>query len=93
MTTLIKGDQENRYFGIDWEEELEGDTISVSVWEVPAGLTASGESFDNTKSAVRLQGGTPGERYNVTNLITTAGRQETLEATLRIRVVADRYVE
>lgn len=93
MATKKKGDQEDRFFGINWEDDLDGDTISASSWIVPDGLVKTGEVYDNSTSAVRLSGGVVGERYDVTNLIETNSRGETLEATIRIVVVADRYVE
>lgn len=93
MATKKKGDQEDRFFGVDWEDDLDGDIIASSSWIVPPGLTKTGEVYDNQKTAVRLAGGVVGERYDVTNLITTNSREEILEATIRILVVADRYVE
>ena len=76
-------------YQIDWSEWLTGtDTISASVWSVPAALTTSNVSFGTASTIVWLSGGTAGEVYDVHNTITTAaGRIEerTIEFTCVVR--------
>lgn len=67
-------------YGFDWSAWLDGDTISASSWTVPTGLTQSvspAPSFSATTTTIWLEGGTAGEKYSVSNHITTtAGRQD-----------------
>lgn len=56
----------------DWSEWLEdGDTITDSVWSVPAGITAGSDSFTTTVATIWVTGGTAGE-YRFRNTVTTA---------------------
>lgn len=57
----------------DWEDWLDSDTISSSSVTVQTGLTADSDSNTTTTATVWLSGGTPGEDYEVTNRIVTAG--------------------
>lgn len=60
----------------DWSAWLAAagdDTIDTSTWIVPAGLTAGAESQTDTSTTIWLSGGTVGERYSVTNRVTTTG--------------------
>lgn len=93
MAIREKGDDEDRLFGIDWTADLDGDVITGSTWNVPEGLVGTFASFDDRKTAVRLSGGVAGVVYDIQNVITTLARGETLEATIRIEVVANRYVD
>ena len=68
-------------FGIDADhpEKLPwlatGETITDSVWTVPAGLTRGIDSASATITLIWLSGGTAGVSYLVSNKITTsAGR-------------------
>lgn len=56
---------------IDWSSWLNGDSIVLSSWIVPSGITLVDESFTNSNSTIWLSGGTIGQRYRVTNRITT----------------------
>lgn len=64
---------------VDWTAWLaSGETISVSTWTVPAGITQTtpAPSTNGTKDTIWLTGGTIGTEYTITNHITTtAGRQ------------------
>jgi hypothetical protein len=60
-------------YGCDWTDWLAGDTISISAWVIPAGLTEEDSGKTDTLTTVWLSGGTLGNRYTITNTITTAG--------------------
>lgn len=59
-------------YRIEWTEWLETDTIAISTWIVPIGITKMSESNDATTATVWLSGGTALTEYHVTNEITTA---------------------
>jgi len=65
-------------YGVDWSNWLaDSETISISVWIVPTGLTLESESNTTTASAIFISGGALGEVYTLTNRITTNhGRTE-----------------
>ena len=58
-------------YRIDWSARLDGDQIASSQWTVPAGLTATNQSFTTTATTIWLSGGTAGKRYSLTCKITT----------------------
>jgi hypothetical protein len=76
-------------FGFDWEPWLEGDTLADSDWIVPEGIAKDpdkGDTFTDTDTTIWLTGGTEGEKYEVTNRITTAaGRIDDRTAVVKIR--------
>lgn len=59
-------------YRIDWSGWLETDTIAVSVWTVPDGITTTQDSSDATSATIWLSGGAALAEYHVTNEITTA---------------------
>lgn len=65
-------------FFVDWQQEgwLGTDTIAVSTWSVPAGITKESESLVAGRAIVWLSGGTAGTTYTVTNHITTTGGRQ-----------------
>lgn len=65
-------------YGFDWEDWLDGDTISTSSWVVsPSGLTASPNTKTSNTTTVWLSGGTAGSTYQLTNtIVTAAGRTD-----------------
>jgi len=70
---------------VDWSDWLVADTIMVSTWSAPTGITIENSSSTTTTSTVWLSGGTPGKTYNVINTITTNGGrvdQRTLHITV-----------
>ncbi len=69
--------------GFDWQEELDGLSISTSTWFVPAGITKESESSNATTASIRLSGGTANEIYDLVNLITRSDG-DTRTRTLRI---------
>ncbi|HEX9972287.1 MAG TPA: hypothetical protein VGD14_09470 [bacterium] len=60
-------------YSIDWSDWLDTDTISVSTWTVPSGITKDSDSTTTTKTTVVLSGGTAGTSYSLVNHIVTAG--------------------
>lgn len=76
--TLIKDPNETRIFKMDWSAQLGTDRISDSSWDVPAGLTlvANGVVQGNTKTYIKLSGGTEETSYILTNTITLANSGE-----------------
>ena len=56
---------------INWSSWLNGDAIASSIWIVPSGLTLVDSSFTNENATIWLSGGVIGQRYRVTNRITT----------------------
>lgn len=73
----------DRYGGPGW---LGADTITISTWSVPAGITKASESLAAGKATIWLSGGTLGQTYTVTNHITTAGGRQN-EQSLYIQIV------
>ena len=72
---------------INWAARLEEDTISSSVWTVPAGLTKTDEAFDGTTTTVWLAAGVLAANYEVHNrIVTSAGR--TMDKTVKIKIRA-----
>ena len=82
-----KDPNEKLDYTMNWTAALiDSDTIEESVWYVPEGLNASSESFDSTKCVVWLGGGVAGEKYTISNKITTtAGRVMERSGTLKIK--------
>lgn len=73
MATFTKDPDATLDYKVDWSSWLGvGETISTSSFTVPAGLTKDSESNDDTSATVWLSGGVAGERYRVTNTITTS---------------------
>jgi len=74
-------------YTIDYSDFLcvDGDVIVTSEWIVPTGITSLGHSHDDERSIIWLTGGTIGEKYYLTNRITTQkGRQ--MDKTIRMKV-------
>lgn len=64
-------------YSIDYTDWLDGDTIATSAWDIPDGITTSGEANTTTAVTIWASGGTEGETYELENTITTAsGRIE-----------------
>lgn len=64
-------------YQIDWEDWLNGDTISTSTWTVQSGITKVTDTSSTYTATIWLDGGTIGNRYTVTNhIVSAAGREE-----------------
>jgi len=66
-------------YTVDWETWLDSDTLTVSAWTIPTGLTEDTDetTFGDSTATVWLSGGTAGKNYNIVNHITTAAGRET----------------
>lgn len=74
-------------YRIDWSNWLrDGDTVLLSEWIVPAGITMDSELNDNSSTTIWLSGGTAGQQYSLTNRITTTqGRQRDKTITITVK--------
>ena len=68
-----KDPQAVKDYTLDWSVWLGTDTITSSVWDVPAGLVKDSHGNTNTLATVWLSSGVPGKTYLVSNKIVTAG--------------------
>ncbi len=75
-------------YSIDWSRWLDGDTIAISTWTVPDGISETEATHTASIATIWLSGGIAGSEYLITNRIATASGRED-ERTLRI-VVEDR---
>ena len=82
--TLKKSPASELYIGVDWGPWLAkalppGDIVASAVWDVPAGLTASGAGNDTTRTWKKfVGGGAVGAAYECACTVTTvAGNKET----------------
>lgn len=81
-----KDPNEKLDYTIDWSAALVAtDTITASEWTIPEGITATAQTFDNTKAIVWLSGGAEGVKYAVANRVTTAGGR-IMERTVTIKI-------
>lgn len=72
---IIKDPNSILDYGFDWEDWLNGDTISSSSWVVPTGITKVTDTFTTTTAVVWLSGGSLGSTYTISNRIVTAGNR------------------
>lgn len=66
-------------YAVDWSDWLaDGEIITASTWTIePAGLTRVDDDFSDTAATIWVSGGTAGNRYALTNHITTSqGRED-----------------
>jgi len=52
------------------------DTIATSTFAVDTGLTNVSDTNSDTTTSIRLSGGTAGQRYKVTNTVTTTDGED-----------------
>lgn len=92
---FIKFVDENKAFGIRWAKVLDdandgaSDTINTSTWAIsPTGLTEvnNGKDESNTRTKIRVSGGTAGVIYKLQNTIVLAISGYTLQEYIFIRV-------
>ena len=61
-------------YTVNWGDNWLGtDTISTSIWTIPAGLHEVSNTFDDDEAIVWVSGGVSGQTYTMLNRITTAG--------------------
>ncbi len=88
VEVLPKDPDAKLIYKFNWTDWLDGDEIAASTWSVyPSGsLTVLGTNFDTTSTVIRVEGGTPGERYDLTNHITTHNTGEEEDRTFRLEI-------
>lgn len=62
-------------YGFSWASRLDGDTIAMSTFELPDGLTSVSEgrgTDTDTETVIFVSGAQEGSRYRIVNTITTA---------------------
>ena len=68
-----KDPNDTEEYAFDFRKYLAtGETISSAVWTVPAGLTKVSETVAGSEARVKVSGGTLGEDYEITCLMTTS---------------------
>lgn len=72
-------------YQIDWSARLAGDTITGSEWIVAEGITRDSDSHTSSATTIWLSGGTVGDRYDMTNRITTAGGR-VMDQSVRLKI-------
>jgi hypothetical protein len=86
--SYIKDPDDVLDYEINWSSWLGAQTISASVWTLPAGITNDADSFTDTTTLIRLSGGTAGTDYELLNQITTSAGQEVQRViTIQVRSV------
>lgn len=62
-------------FAFNWKPLLDGDTISISSFLLPDGLTEVSSTNTPTEAAIFVSGGSEGCTYRITHrIVTTGGR-------------------
>ncbi len=86
MCDFVKDPNAVLDFGFDWSDWLAaGETLTVSTWSVPSGITEESNTNSTTTTTIWLSGGTAEHEYEVTNHVTTsAGRED--DRTLNIKL-------
>jgi len=70
---FTKGPNSKLDYKIDWSAWLGTDTISVSTWTNPTGITKDSDTKTATTTTIWLSGGTLDVEYLIINKITTVG--------------------
>jgi hypothetical protein len=73
-------------YSVDWSGRLKGETIRLSVFEVPPGLVKLSETVEKRTTRLWLSGGTDGACYTISNRIRT-DRGRSLEQSIDLTVV------
>ena len=76
-------------YAVDWSDYLTlvGDTIESSSWPVvPDGITLLSHTHDGVRAIVKLDGGTDGVDYPLTNRIVTTPGARQRDKTIVVRV-------
>jgi len=74
-------------YSVDWGDWMESsETLSVSTWVVPSGITKDSDTITGTEAVIWLSGGTAGSMYDLTNRVTTdASRTDDRTITVYVR--------
>lgn len=72
-------------YGINWADWLGDDTITMSTWTVPVGISRQTDLFNSRATVIWMSGGSAGSSYSVVNhVVTAAGRAD--DRTLKFNV-------
>lgn len=74
-----------RAIPIDWSDVIGDDSITASVWDVPAGVVEQSNAISGAVTAITLSGGTAETDYLLVNRI-TFGSGQIDERTVRVCV-------
>ena len=86
LKTFVKDPDAVLDYAGDWTAWLAGDTITISDWTVPVGITLDSATHTATGVLIWLSGGTVGTKYALTNHITTAaGREDDRTITISVK--------
>jgi hypothetical protein len=87
MKGFVKDPGATLDYSFDWGPWLGSDILATSNWVVEVGLTVipASESFTDTITTLFISGGTDGEEYIITNVVTTNGSR-TDERSIEIKV-------
>lgn len=86
LKTFFKDPDAVLDYELDWTPWLGLDTIVISTWTVPTGITKDSDTNTPTSATIWLSGGTVGTKYDLTNHITTAaGREDDRTITISIK--------
>lgn len=80
-----KTPDEEKDYGIDWTDQLDGATITASSWVLPSGISSSGDDIDGATAVIRVTGGTAGQNYTLLNAVELSNGEQ-LEDVIEIRV-------
>lgn len=90
IRTMEKTPTEDKRFGVNWSTRLQSQaaTIATSTWQAAAGVTLSAiTDHDSYRASCIVSGGTTGQTYRITNIVTTTDGQR-LERSIDIAIVA-----
>lgn len=76
-------------YAVNWSRYLArvGDTILTSTWpNFPDGITKLSDTHDGLRAIIKLDGGTAGATYHLTNRIVTTPGARQRDRTITIRV-------
>lgn len=84
---FVHDPQDTLDYAVDRSSWLQAsETITVSTWSVPAGLTKGADSIAAGMTIVWISGGTDSTNYDLTNVVTTSlGRTDERTITIMVR--------
>lgn len=90
LRQFIKTPNEDLRYGFEWENWLDGLSISSAAWTVDVGLLNSSPNVTGTQSSILLGGGIPETTYQIKcEMLPSDGQQKAIRS-FEIRVVEAR---